>query len=321
MNQDDLEQWTLAHQLKEDDLLAIEKYQKKDDSVVKQQQLQREKLLKQLDDKKRDLEQEKTETAAVQIELEKTAEDFVHETGDRNSLIERWEASITGLNQRDEMIKAAGEAFADNKTIINAKNEERFQESQILAQHQQNSKEIQLQTENMQRLVEKKREEYGVIRQNLTQLEDELEVMKNTLGKASSDHAQKKITVTKYNEMVENKKAKLENMKKQVDKIENNVNVGYKELSNLKSKNESADTLLETTKQRLKDMDNSLREKKEKLYKESERLYKKQQEEKDVISEISGTNAQNKNLGSKILQMDTQGLLFFSFFSVFFSKN
>lgn len=71
-----MDQWAQAERQKEEDNVALEKYRHQDDSVIKDLDLQIERLTKATVAKKEDLDREVTETQAVQIQLDKTAEDF-----------------------------------------------------------------------------------------------------------------------------------------------------------------------------------------------------------------------------------------------------
>ena len=70
-NQEELEQWALAAAQKEEDNLALLKYTRADEAKIKELNLNLEKLTNSLDDRKRALEDEVTETQAKQIASEK----------------------------------------------------------------------------------------------------------------------------------------------------------------------------------------------------------------------------------------------------------
>ena len=86
-NQEELEQWALAAKQKEDDNLAIERFRRADEQKIKDLNLTIEKLTVKASEKKRQLEDEVTETQAKQIELDKTAEEFRALLRERQNLV------------------------------------------------------------------------------------------------------------------------------------------------------------------------------------------------------------------------------------------
>merc|ERR1719324_595592 len=75
-NQEELEQWAIAARQKEEDELTLEKYRRADEAKVKELTLALEKLTIEGAAKKKELDEQVTETQAKQIEMEKTAELF-----------------------------------------------------------------------------------------------------------------------------------------------------------------------------------------------------------------------------------------------------
>lgn len=75
-NQDEMDQWVQAERQKEEDNVVLEKYEKQDDSVMKDLNLRIEKITVLAVEKKEELEREVTDTQAAQIQLDKTAEEF-----------------------------------------------------------------------------------------------------------------------------------------------------------------------------------------------------------------------------------------------------
>lgn len=71
-----MDQWTQAERQKEEDNIVLEKYERQDDSVMKDLNLRIEKLTVSAVQKKEELEREVTDTQAAQIQLDKTAEEF-----------------------------------------------------------------------------------------------------------------------------------------------------------------------------------------------------------------------------------------------------
>ena len=95
--------------------IDISRYTKIDDTKLKELNLTIERLSKEVEERKRALAQEITETQAAQIELDKTAEDFRNLDKERSALIKQWEEAIENMRKRDKMIQETGEKFAQGK--------------------------------------------------------------------------------------------------------------------------------------------------------------------------------------------------------------
>jgi hypothetical protein len=75
-NQEELEQWALTRQQKEEDNQAIERYRAQDDSKIKELNIAVERINKTLFIRKAELDKEVTDTQAAQVQLDKAADDF-----------------------------------------------------------------------------------------------------------------------------------------------------------------------------------------------------------------------------------------------------
>ena len=76
-NQEELEQWAVTQQQKEDDNAAIEGYHAQDESKVKELKLAVECMSKTVAARKAELDGEVTATQAAQVQLDKAADDFM----------------------------------------------------------------------------------------------------------------------------------------------------------------------------------------------------------------------------------------------------
>lgn len=92
--------------LQEEDNLALEKYQRRDEAKVKELNLHIEKLSKEVAEARVALADEVTETQSKQIQLDKTAEDFRRLHQERQELVQQWDDAMDAMRRRDEMIQA-----------------------------------------------------------------------------------------------------------------------------------------------------------------------------------------------------------------------
>ena len=99
-NQEDLEQWALAARQKEEDNIALMKYTKADEGRIKELTLSIEKITGEVQNLKSAVEQEVTEAAAKQIELERTAEEFRTLHKERQDLLRQWRETTEAIDRR-----------------------------------------------------------------------------------------------------------------------------------------------------------------------------------------------------------------------------
>ncbi|KAL9644004.1 hypothetical protein ABK040_005472 [Willaertia magna] len=304
-NQEELEQWTLAERQKDDDHLALEKYSKKDEKKIKDLMLENERWARAVEEKRAELQREITETQSIQIELEKTAEDYKTKHIERQDVVNKWESTIQSMNKRDEMIQKAGERFAEGKNNLQLKQEELFEQTKHYEQHVQNNRELNQKIEKSTRIVESLRDIYEKDKKHLSELEDELDVIKNTLAKASSDLNNKRIEKRGLEEELKKKQTKLELLEKQKQENEQQLEDSGKYLNDLESRAKFFTETLAGEEVKLKNMNKRIEELKSQHYHESQELFKTRQRESNLVAEIGGTNAQNKNMVAKINQLET----------------
>mmetsp|Transcript_8642 Transcript_8642/g.12761 ORF Transcript_8642/g.12761 Transcript_8642/m.12761 type:complete len:920 (+) Transcript_8642:114-2873(+) len=305
-NQEELEQWTLAEKQKQEDFMAVERYQRKDEKKIKELTMLIEKLTRTVKEKRREYENEVTETQASQIELDKTAEDFQKLHKERQELVKQWEDAIEHMRRLDEQIRKAGEKFADKKSVIRDLQDDLFSYSKQLELILSKNKDWDAKIAKAQRQIEKSRTKYDALRDQITSLNDEIEVVKNTLTKASTDLSEQRGKNKNLLEQKARNEKKQKQLLKKKEEEENNLKEAKEKLGDLEAQSALIEKRLKEMNQQQKDIEKSLREAKDKQYKESEELYKVRQEQANFVANIGGTNAQNKNLKSKILQMDNE---------------
>ncbi len=118
-DQQALEAWLEESAQKDEDALTLKKYAKEDEAKIKELTLKLEKLVEEAQKQKKLVDEETLETITVQIELDKTAEEFRKTHKDRQDLIRQWEAIIDQMQKRDNQIeKSAQVCFSNRKSII-----------------------------------------------------------------------------------------------------------------------------------------------------------------------------------------------------------
>ncbi|KAJ9435477.1 Coiled-coil domain-containing protein 39 [Diplonema papillatum] len=304
--QEELEQWDLARKQKEDDAVALQRYSKEDGSKVKELNLQIEKLSHAVQDKKKDLEGEITETQAAQIELDKTADDFKNLHRERQQLVQQWEDAVHAMHNRDEVITAARERFSEGKRWLTKRNDQLKERAAFLSVEQQNNKEIDNKILQEERVLSKYRTDHLLISQHLAELDDELDVMKNTLNKALGDLNTRKQMHGGKSTQLEKRQKDYDRMMKSQEKSMARLEAEYESAKDMEKQNKLVHDLLMQTIRSLKQLDAEVQQIKDEQYHKSQDLFAVRKTQAGYLAEISGAQSQNKNLLAKINQLDQE---------------
>lgn len=110
-DQQALEAWLEESAQKDEDALTLKKYAKEDDSKLKELGLKIEKLVKDSNDLKKLVDDETLKTMTVQVELDKTAEQFRKTHRERQEYIRQWEQIIDQMQKRDNQIESSAQVI------------------------------------------------------------------------------------------------------------------------------------------------------------------------------------------------------------------
>ena len=110
-DQQALEAWLEESAQKDEDALTLKKYTKEDDSKLKELGLRIEKLVKMSNEMKKNVDEETLKTMTVQVELDKTAEQFRKTHHERQEYIRQWEQIIDQMQKRDNQIESAAQVM------------------------------------------------------------------------------------------------------------------------------------------------------------------------------------------------------------------
>mmetsp|Transcript_20436 Transcript_20436/g.66353 ORF Transcript_20436/g.66353 Transcript_20436/m.66353 type:complete len:909 (-) Transcript_20436:163-2889(-) len=305
-NQEELEQWALASRQKEEDNLALQKYQRADESRIKELNLAIEKMNRAVNSKKKELEGEVTETQAAQIQLDKTAEDFRALHLERQELVRQWEEAVEAMKRRDLAIQAASERFAAKKTELREKQGRLDERARFLEQEQANNREIDARIAIADRGMTKLRLALTGESDKHNETNDEVEVLKNTLSKTANELAVARSTNKAMQGELEGKRLRLEKARKKLGVNSHKLETEYATLDTLEKKSEELASVQEEEEEQLKAVQKLVVTLKERMFKSSQELFALRTQERDLIAEIAGGQSQNKNLSAKIAQLDQQ---------------
>lgn len=303
-NNEELEQWATASAQKEEDNLALLKYQRADEARVKELTLAIEKMTKAAAKKKAALDDEVTDTQAAQTELDRAAEDFRALHAERQDLVRQWEESVENMRRRDEAIQDASRRFAALKKELRLKKSALDERARFYEQEVANNKEVDASITAAERGMAKMRAEYQVNLKEQTDLQDEVDLLNNTMKSLGRELATENTENASKLAAVEAKKQKLESLKRQLARTELRLENEKIELMTLEERSAELDRIAADNADELDAVRKEAAAHKDLMYKTSQELQRLRDTERGLVAEIDGATSQNKNMTQKIAQLD-----------------
>lgn len=139
-----------------------------------------------------------------------------------------------------------------------------------------------------------------------TEMQDEVEVVKNTLSKAAGDLVQTHAGNEARGGQLEERRKKLSVVRKKLAKAKSRLENEMVELMTLEERSTELARIQADNDDEFAAVQKEGVAHKELLFKTSQELFRLRTKERDLIAEIAGGQSQNKNMGHKILQLDSQ---------------
>jgi len=305
-NQEEIEQWALAAKQKEEDNLALAKYSRADNVKIKEMNLNLEKLTRLAAAKQAELDNEITETQTAQIELDKTAEDFKQLHAERQELVMQWEQAIEAMKRRDVTINETGEALVEKKQDIAELKRVLEEKKSFLEEQEQENDSVEKQTTNAERVVQRVRQEMVQEQQAKTDLQDELDIVRNTLAKVVSQLALKRTQVQNARDALDAKKERLELARRKLADMKKRLENEYLATNDLEKSAQQIEELNREQEKALRATEKELAQLKQDMFRQSQELFALRKEEANLIAEISGAQTADRNLRDKIKNLDAE---------------
>ncbi|XP_023382075.1 coiled-coil domain-containing protein 39 isoform X2 [Pteropus vampyrus] len=307
-DQQALEAWLEESARKDSDALTLQKYAQQDDNKIRVLTLQLERLTLECNQRRKVLDNELTETLSAQLELDKAAQDFRKIHNERQELIKQWENTIEQMQKRDQDIDNCA------LTVARLKQETREKESLVkekikfLESEIGNNAEYEKRISVADRKVLKCRMEYQHHETNRNQLKDELDSLKATVNRSSSDLEALRKNISKIKKDIHEETTRLH-------KIKNHNQITKKKLKELTEKTMSVEEKATNLEDMLREEEKGVKEVEVQLNIVKDVLFKKVQElqtetikEKAVVSEIEGTRSSLKHLNHQLHKLDFETL-------------
>ena len=305
-NKEEKLQWISAENQKEKDNMALAKYKRMDDNKIKDLSLQLERLTIAMNTKQAALDKEVTETQAIQIEIDKKAEEFKQLRATRNKYYTMWDESIQAIGQRHDSTLKITTRNVEIQIIINKNLELLEEKKKQLSREVKSNKDKEKEILMLDKEIEKKKNEYEKLMKEQIELDADVKINKNTLSADSSRQAQTKNNVEMMMQELQIRKQRLTNAEKkykaQVEILKSEKSI---EQAAIEMEQRVAEDYEAIQKALLK-MDAKIKERKENTYKRQAELMKLRESEAHLYSEIQGTMAANRNLQSQITKLQQE---------------
>ncbi|XP_069328985.1 coiled-coil domain-containing protein 39 [Eulemur rufifrons] len=307
-DQQALEAWLEESAHKDSDALTLQKYAQQDDNKIRALTLQLERLTLECNQRRKLLDNELTETLSAQLELDKAAQDFRKIHDERQELIKQWENTIEQMQKRDQDIDNCALALAKTKQEIREKENLIKEKIKFLENEIGNNTEYEKRISVADRKLLKCRAEYQHHETNRSQLKDELDFLKATVNRTSSDLEALRKNISEIKRDMHEEIVRLQKIKGNNQNVKEKLNQITEKTMSVEEKATNLEDMLKEEEKGVKEVDVQLKLVKDVLFKKVQELQTETMKEKAVVSEIEGTRSSLKHLNHRLHRLDFETL-------------
>ncbi|XP_026353909.2 coiled-coil domain-containing protein 39 [Ursus arctos] len=307
-DQQALEAWLEESAHKDSDALTLQKYAQQDDNKIRALTLQLERLTLECNQRRKVLDNELTETLSAQLELDKAAQDFRKIHNERQELIKQWENTIEQMQKRDRDIDNSALALARIKQEIREKENLVKEKIKFLESEIGNNTEYEKRISVADRKLLKCRTEYQCHETNRNQLKDELDSLKATVNRSSSDLEAVRKNISKIKKDIHEETARLQKIKNHNQIVRKKLQQITEKTMSVEEKATNLEDMLREEEKSVKEVEVQLNIVKDVLFKKVQELQTETMKEKALVSEIEGTRSSLKHLNHQLHKLDFETL-------------
>ncbi|CAI9175428.1 unnamed protein product [Rangifer tarandus platyrhynchus] len=307
-DQQALEAWLEESAHKDSDALTLQKYAQQDDNKIRALTLQLERLTVECNQRRKVLDNEFAETLSVQLELDKAAQDFRQIHNERQKLILQWESTIEQMQKRDKDIDNCAVALARIKQEIREKENLVKEKIKFLESEIGNNTEYEKKISAADRKVLKCRMEYQRHEASRIQLKDELDSLKATVNRSSSDLEALRKNISKIKMDINEETARLCKIKNHNQIVRKKLKQITEKTMSVEEKATNLEDMLREEERGVKEVEVQLNIVKDVLFKKVQELQTETMKEKALVSEIEGTRSSLKHLNHQLHKLDFETL-------------
>uniref|UniRef100_A0A8C4Q841 Coiled-coil domain-containing protein 39 n=1 Tax=Eptatretus burgeri TaxID=7764 RepID=A0A8C4Q841_EPTBU len=194
----------------DEDALALQRYTQQDDGRIKELMLKIEKLTKEVKHKRRQLDNEFTETTMAQIQLTKTTEEFWLLHQERQDIVRQWELTIKRMRHRDKEIDQCLMEVEEARHLVQERKESIKEKQEFLQHEVENNRELEHNEAAEQRLAKRLHGERQAQEQVQQQLQDDLNSMKRMAEQMATELEVARTHVSHLRKDVDKQKKRLQ---------------------------------------------------------------------------------------------------------------
>tara|TARA_B110000977_G_C11085044_1_gene494357 strand:+ start:1932 stop:4499 length:2568 start_codon:yes stop_codon:yes gene_type:complete len=305
---EELEQWSAASVQKDEDALALQRYQRVDEAKVRELNVAIERMTTTVSQKKESLDQEVSETQAAQLELDRAAEDFRQLHSERQDVVRQWEDVIESMKRRDIAIANTSREFAQRRKEIRNKQALLAERSRFLDQELLNNKETDVAIEEADRGMARIRLVYEKELQEQRAMADETDATKNVLNRAAVELSNLDNSNSQKRQLLDQKQSKLNKARKVFEKQKQRLENEKLELMSLEERTAELDRVQKENEEELNVARKDSAAHKDLLMRIRQELKTLAERKVTLDAETSGAQTQNKGLARKIVSLDDRVL-------------
>lgn len=303
-NQEELEQWDEARRQKEEDELAIAQYSKQDEARIRELTLGVQKLETQVKEQRRRLDEEVIASENAQIELDRCAADFRRQHDERSGLLDEWEQVVRGIAERDQAIRVAAEQYAEGVEWLMNRQEVKRTLSDEYDGLKEETAMLNYGIKDVEKKAQQMREALPGLRQQVQEIEDEVGMMREQAARAARDKRALKARLRDMDDDIIKKKKDFEAILRKREAAEENLQDQMESAADMKKQSELIAGLLQDAQRMAKNLEKDVEQLSNSQFNANQELQGVRDAQNTLLSHISGCQSQDKNLKSKINQLD-----------------
>lgn len=307
-DQQALEAWLEESAQKDEDALTLKKYAKEDEAKIKDLTLRLEKQVEVAQKQKKLVDEETMNTITVQIELDKTAEEFRKTHKERQDLIRQWENIIDQMQKRDNQIEKSAQNLMKMNIDLHIGQEDLEKKKSFFEDQQSINSKLERDIELLDQAISELSIRLTREDTNRIQFQDELGGLKRTVERTSHDLEKARHELGQMKKTINEKRFKIENLenlnKDLVENLKETIEVTLSAEENAKRMEE----FFLKSKGKETALNQEIKKKSDHHFKVIQELHNLKKKEKNFEAELNGCDATLKNLENRINKLDHDSL-------------
>ncbi|KAJ8389598.1 hypothetical protein AAFF_G00118350 [Aldrovandia affinis] len=307
-DQQTLDTWLEESARKDQDTMAILKYAQQDESRIRELTLRIERLTLEANQKRKSLDNERTETMTAQIGLDKTAESLRQAHVERQELIRQWGNTIDQMRKRDQELQQYALSLSQMKQEVRERRDRIKEKRNFLDNQEENNREYERKIAGTERLAAKLRGEFQELEANRTRLQDELESLRRNVEQATTAVEARRIQLASLKKEIQDKNNKVKNARLYNTALEEKLDSVTESAVSVEERAAQFEQMLREEEKAEKEIDNQLHLNQKVLARRTQELQVLRSKEKTLLGEISGSRATLSNLKSRLDKLEHNSL-------------